>query len=1641
MLKLRNKKNKSKSYLTGIILFFSITVLLVLMSNKTQAAFSCDTGSLADGATCTVTSNKTLGAGENITGANATLVLSNNAQIIGALGSAATITVQNLTINIGSLLNFDGKGLTGGANGSPSGTNGNTSGLGGGGGGIYNNTNGFGGGGGGGGYGGVGGQGGSSGGGVGASGIENGQANLQQPTALGSGGGGGGNAIFDAGGIGGSGGGAVKIVVSGTFTNNGIVSSNGNVGSDDSGGRTAGGGGGASGGSIWIQAGTASGSGTIRANGGNGGAGYRAGGGGAGGRIAITGIDTAGFVKGSGFSMTPTVAFGAGANSGTNGSIYYNVSGTYTSVMDFSLARNFTSLTFNKTTTANSISTPSLTVDIRAGNTATPDGTWTSWLTNISSGTDINGPSYFNGIAYRYVQYRLNLASNNAIQSPKPYDKPTANPSLQDISFNYNAYLNKTLTSSIYNSNSDANLIGGISWDETLENNTNIKFQIQTSADGATNWSGFLGPDGTADTYFDEADSVYCTKNDPINTSRVTCTVDAIPTIFKNGTEDRYYQYKAFLQTTDGLATPTLNSVTVTYVVNANPEVEASQTTAVPDNNKKVNISYNVRDIDSETNTITPSFEYSLNGGSSWTAITSGCLEATDLDAKAVSAPDDPPEDTAYTSHTATWTPACESGISTTTYETDAQIRVRADDGQAANRYGYGTTENFTLDTKSPVISNLTLNASTDPAEISITSTDDSTYQMKLAQGTDLTDCQNNLPVDYEPYNATPTITPDQDPVTICVQLQDQYSNTSTISSTNSPETPTAFMVQDTTNTKTTPNEFRLFVAWKVSTDTDFNRYELWRSTDNSDFGTDPIFSTYTQSTNSYPDNTVVGDQLYYYKVKTIDTNNNQSFYSTTVQAKANGIQDFGEGGGGTSEAPPIISNVEIPPSPIFTSQATITWSTDVFSNSTVGYSTTPGSFTTEVGSDTMYDNDATGHYGPHTVILTNLTPDTDYYFQVKSMGTNQITGTDDNTDNNHLGYHFKTLPGPKIIQNSVSVSKTTNTTTTINWTTDIAASSKINYSTFSDMSNAENFLGTSQDSTNHEVTITGLAQGTKYYFYVQSIHNNDTATDNNQYPINSYYSFTTTQDLIAPEITFDPDTDISKTTTTAKINFTTSEQATSTLEYGETNSYGTTLTSDNLNINQVFDLEDLTPNTTYHFKITATDENSNPNNNSNTDYTFTTNSEETPDTTGPTISDIVVSDIKYDSAVISWVTDVVGNSLVDYGETNSYGEIHGGDYDNPVTVHEVMLKGLNSITTYYFKVISNDADNNKTENDNSGQGYTFTTTSPTSDSDQNGEGDQLSDIMSQIQDMIDNYYFTEAEIQDALSGLYSISITSSGPSVDITDTTATFTWTTNRPAIGKIYYWQDTDNQDTATSQAEAITAARSDHEIIIKNLNANSKYNFYAYSEGLLGTTTQSDNKSFSTGDTASLSGISISNLTLNSADISWTTTGSIDSSQLEYGETIKYGKSDKGKTSSNTHTVNLTNLKVNTTYHLRVNATDKDGQTLTSDDYSFTTTSLPVISNVTIKDIQIESATINWQTNVKTDSRVEFKKDNQDQGTTTGKLEAVTDHSFTLTNLFPGTRYSFKVSSKDAFNNESSSEELSFTTEEDLKAPQIT
>ncbi|MDD5146475.1 MAG: fibronectin type III domain-containing protein [Candidatus Pacebacteria bacterium] len=182
------------------------------------------------------------------------------------LYSINLIVNNDLTIESGGFINVNERGYAGGVRASGSGP----------GGGNGTSTLSCCASGGGGAYGGNGGSGASCGGGVG-------YGSTTQPIDLGSGGGGDyGDSSY---GNGGAGGGAIKISVTGTFTNNGSITANATSGILSG---WANGGGGA-GGSIWITAGTLLGNGTTTANGGNGAYAYNGdyAGGGGGGRIAV----------------------------------------------------------------------------------------------------------------------------------------------------------------------------------------------------------------------------------------------------------------------------------------------------------------------------------------------------------------------------------------------------------------------------------------------------------------------------------------------------------------------------------------------------------------------------------------------------------------------------------------------------------------------------------------------------------------------------------------------------------------------------------------------------------------------------------------------------------------------------------------------------------------------------------------------------------------------------------------------------------------------------------------------------------------------------------------------------------------------------------------------------------------------------------------------------------------------------------------------------------------------------------------------------------------------------------------------------------------------------------------------------------
>ncbi len=203
---------------------------------------------------------------ENNTSLAAATLTLNNTSITTVPGWKLALDVGDVTVDATSSVSADGKGH-GGHSGPGTAESGN----------------------GGGGYGGNGGTGG-----YGGSGSPYGSA--VEPEDLGSGGG---EAYMNPGA---PGGGAIRLVASGTLTNDGIISANG--------ADPAGTGGAGSGGSIYVTTNGLSGSGSFTANGGTGGHG----GGGGGGRIAI-------YYQTSSFTGAAEAKGGTGYSDGDDGTV------------------------------------------------------------------------------------------------------------------------------------------------------------------------------------------------------------------------------------------------------------------------------------------------------------------------------------------------------------------------------------------------------------------------------------------------------------------------------------------------------------------------------------------------------------------------------------------------------------------------------------------------------------------------------------------------------------------------------------------------------------------------------------------------------------------------------------------------------------------------------------------------------------------------------------------------------------------------------------------------------------------------------------------------------------------------------------------------------------------------------------------------------------------------------------------------------------------------------------------------------------------------------------------------------------------------------------------------------------------------
>lgn len=851
----------------------------------------------------------------------------------------------------------------------------------------------------------------------------------------------------------------------------------------------------------------------------------------------------------------------------------------------------------------------------------------------------------------RYLQYQVSLSTSD----------PMATPTLHSVSFGYTSYNPGELTSVPYDSNSDENLIAGLSWLEPEEvpagSGVVISLRSGASLSALTDAPWVEVASSTA-----AGLSAGCLKT----AGEVTCGQDALPESMRDGAADRWFQYKINLLSTS-YSTSWLDDFAIAYVVNAPPEIEFFTAQQGADGN--VTLSYSVRDSDTGegTNTpgeITPSFEYW--DGDAWQSCTTFVSPLANVDVESLD----------YTNYSATWLAKADLDA---LYSANFLVRLKINDNEVANNITYLTADAFSLDLSEPAFTAFSVDGRDDAtSNINLVVNDDSMsgVMIKMSNRSDLTsDGINDNSGEWLSYNTHFIWELDPSHQVVYYQAKDGFNNISnggTAQSVTIPSAPANILFQDISNLET--EEWREFIAWGQSslTDDNFGSYRVYRSVDNSSF--EQIGETDDRLKNFFIDYNLDKDANYSYKATVVDTSGNISSYSAVVT-------DRPDGQGGSDLTPPSISKVTV--EEVGTQSARISWQTDEPSDSIIDYLSTAGgdfSLAHSRGLTSMSDNEES--LGEHSVVLDGLSPDTTYYFQVRSRDPRGNEGLSRPEPDS---YSFKTTAGPVI--SDVTITKLSNIRAEIAWLTDVAAESFVYYT--DDLSTGTfQRAGNASAVTEHLVAIEGLTMGKAYYFYVQSGAGEDKNVKDGQI---NYYYFTTGADTQPPIVYFDQASDVSIADESAVVRWRTSEPARTTLHYGESEEYSETLTNNNFNTDHSFTLSDLKKGTSYYLEVNNTDENQN----TAAPLSFIISTTDSTDITPPNISDILVKAIYDSSAVISFTTNEAAFAQIEYGNTS-------GDYNlsTPLSAqnynHSFVISDLNPETTYYYSISVKDANDNE---------------------------------------------------------------------------------------------------------------------------------------------------------------------------------------------------------------------------------------------------------------------------------------------------------------------------------------------------------
>ncbi len=509
---------------------------------------------------------------------------------------------------------------------------------------------------------------------------------------------------------------------------------------------------------------------------------------------------------------------------------------------------------------------------------------------------------------------------------------------------------------------------------------------------------------------------------------------------------------------------------------------------------------------------------------------------------------------------------------------------------------------------------------------------------------------------------------------------------------------------------------------------------------------------------------------------------------------------------------------------------------------------------------------------------------------------------------------------------------------------------------------------------------ITGLASNTLYHFRVDATNSGGTTDGLDQ-------TFTTS--AVAPTATTNAASSITATGATLNGTVNANNDSTAvTFDYGLTTGYGSNVTADQSPVTGATDtavskaITGLTPNTTYHFRVDATNS---AGTTDGPDQTFTT-SAAAPNATTNTATSITST-----GATLNGTVNANNDSTTvtfDYGLDTSYGSSVTADQSpvsgNTDTAVSKAITGLTPNTTYHFRV---DATNSGGTTDGLDQTFTTSAVAPTA-------------------------------------------TTNAATSITATDATLNGTVNANNDSTAVTFeYGLDTSYGTTVTANQSPVTGT-TDTAVskAITGLTPNTTYHFRVDAVNGAGTTDGHD-QTFTTSVIApNATTNAATSITSTGATLNGTVNANNDSTTVtfEYGLSTTYGTTvtaDQSPVSGNTDTAvskAITGLTPNTTYHFRVEATNSAGTTDGLDQTFTTSAAAPNATTNAATLVTTTGATLNGTVNANNNSTTvtfEYGLDTSYGTTVTADQSPVTGTTDTavskaITGLTPNTTYHFRV-----------------------------